>query len=230
MTAHAGKLQIDARRDVTEASTSASSPWNVNGRKLARGTVNEFLFDRFNPSTAYPSAKVAIDAMKQGGAIVWIDADSTLFPPALFAMGVSPHQLIIVRPRQLDLVRAAVQCLRCAGAAAVIVPLPAKITRVEARRIQLAAEHGNSLGILLRPSIADTYAASTRWLISPALGDRTTQRWNAQFVHGYGWRIGQTFVVERHRYEPDQFAAISLHPASTLAHRPRDQAAKRITA
>ena len=63
------------------------------------------------------------------------------------------------------------------------------------------------MGLLLRPMIATRtgfqappiYAAATRWLIEPAPGERTVQRWKVQLIHGHGGRVGKTVILEHSR-------------------------------
>jgi protein ImuA len=74
----------------------------------------------------------------------------------------------------------------------------AAVSRIAARRLQLAAERGGSVGILLRPTGRGdhVYAAATRWKVSPTNGERTTQRWTIQLLHGHGGRVGDTVILE----------------------------------
>jgi len=37
------------------------------------------------------------------------------------------------------------------------------------------------------------------WLVEPAPGGRTIQRWHLRFIHGYGGHVGQSFLLEKHR-------------------------------
>ena len=61
----------------------------------------------------------------------------------------------------------------CRHVGAVVALFMHRPTRVEVRRLQLAAEQGGGVGILLRPNLINSgsniYAAATRWLVSPAL-------------------------------------------------------------
>jgi protein ImuA len=90
--------------------------------------------------------------------------------------------------------------MRCKGVSATIAQV-GRLSRIEARRLQLAAEQGGGIGILLRPMDrnASVYAAASRWLVSPAQGLRTVQRWKIQLIHAHGGRIGQTVILEHHR-------------------------------
>jgi protein ImuA len=95
------------------------------------------------------------------------------------------------------------ECLRCRGVGAVIAA-PQRMSRIEARRFQLAAERGGGIGIFLRqtgrPRGGDSiYAAATRWLITPHPGERTIQRWTIQLLHGHGGRAGQSVILEQSR-------------------------------
>lgn len=227
VTAHAGKLYIDSCIDAWNES-SDSSPWNIG---LPTGQVHELLYpDNGNP----PIYLAALLASRQPntGSVILCDTTSALYPSALLEMSrVSPLQPLIVRARKEDLIWVVAECLRCVGARAVIATLPNRLTRVEARRLQLAAEKGNSLGVMLRPSSSEIYAASTRWLITPMRGERSIQKWRAEFVHGHGWRMGQSFIVERHRHAgPNHREKISVHSSSPLADRASDSATSRATA
>ncbi|HZL37905.1 MAG TPA: hypothetical protein VFC78_21485, partial [Tepidisphaeraceae bacterium] len=75
------------------------------------------------------------------------------------------------------------------------------LSRIEARRLQLAAERGGGVGILLRQTGRSSahHAAATRWLVRPAPGARTLQRWNIQLLHGHGGQLGKTLCLEHCR-------------------------------
>jgi protein ImuA len=115
------------------------------------------------------------------------------------------------------------ECLRCKGVSATIATIE-KLSRIEARRLQLAAETGGGIGILLRPldKRASIYAAVTRWLVAPMRGERTVQRWQIQLIHGHGGRAGSRhagIILEHHR-ENSIIQAHPLHSAAQLADRP----------
>src|SRR5688572_753879 len=135
------------------------------------------------------------------GTIVWCDPRGELYPPAVATMGIPLDRLYVLHPTTAaDHVWALAECLRCRGVGATVAPVE-KLSRIEARRLQLAAEQGGGAGILLRPldRTASIYAAATRWLVAPMRGERTVQRWRVQLIHGHGGRMGQTVVLEYHR-------------------------------
>jgi hypothetical protein len=111
------------------------------------------------------------------------------------------EKLFLLHPRsQTEQSWAIAECMRCRGVGATIAQVGG-LTRIEARRLQLAVERGGGVGILLRPldRNASIYAAATRWLVSPARGLRTVQRWKIQLLHAHGGRVGQTVFLEHHR-------------------------------
>jgi protein ImuA len=139
---------------------------------------------------------------------------------------------------EADEVWALTECLRCRGVAAVVAALPERrrgsgrrrrLSRVEARRLRLAAERGGGVGLLLRDAAdadaAGEHAAVTRWIVRPEPGDRHVQRWRIQLIFGHGGRVGQSIVLEHHR-DPHQplstprLAARPVRPAAELADRP----------
>lgn len=173
---------------------------------LARGAVHELLWnDRAHPVPLAPAILLASAAMRSveagaSGQLVVIDDDQTFFPPAVRAWGIVPEQLLLIRPNDPEQsLWALAECLRCSAITAVIAR-PGVLSRIDARRLQLAAEAGGSVGLLIRPtSRAHEYAAATRWVVTPAPGDVWLQRWTLQLIHGHGGHIGKTIVLERSR-------------------------------
>ena len=132
---------------------------------------------------------------------IWSDPRGEIYPPALASMGFDLTKTFLLRTsNDEDESWAVAECLRCRGVGAVIAASPAsrKMSRIEARRLQLAAERGGSVGILLRQTGrgADVYAAATRWKVAPTPGERTVQRWTIQLLHGHGGRVGETVILE----------------------------------
>jgi hypothetical protein len=186
------------------------------GRALARGVVHELLHDPGHAAPQFLAALVARSAAVAGRAVVWSDPHRTLYPPALAALGVGLDRLYVLRPRSpADEAWAVTECLRCRGVGAVVAA-PARVSRVEARRFQLAAEQGGTVGVLVRPlgRGTDVYAAATRWLVAPARGERTVQRWTVRLVHGHGGRVGEVVLLERCR------ETHSVRAVEQLADRP----------
>jgi protein ImuA len=160
----------------------------------------------------------------KAGAIVWSEPRHELYPPAIAGLGIPLDRLYLLHPQSTaDQIWAITECLRCRGIAATIAQID-RLSRIEARRLQLAAETGGGIGILLRPldRAASIYAAATRWLVAPMPGERTVQRWKIQLFHAHGGRIGSRpagIILEHHR-ENSTIKAHSLHPAAQLADRP----------
>ena len=184
---------------------------------FARGAVHEILCDPADGTPLFLAMLLARPA--SGAAIIWCDPKGTLYPPALAAHGIELERLFLLHPRVgADQTWAVAECLRCRGVAAVIAPIDYRLSRVEARRLQLSAERGGGVGILLRPadrSASSEHAAVTRWLVRPAPGERAVQRWNVQLIHGHGGRVGQAVILEYSR-ETNRVRAVEQladHPA-----------------
>lgn len=154
------------------------------------GTVHELLCDSHESLT--PAVWIVQSVLKDDNrAIIWSDPRNELYPPALAAMGIPLHRLLTLHPTSpADEVWAITQCMRCPAVCATIASIN-KLSKIEARRLQLAAERGGGIGILLRSSgkFSANYAAASRWRVSPARGDPVTQRWNLQNIHGHGGHI-----------------------------------------
>ena len=157
--------------------------------------------------------------------IIWCDPAAEFYPPAAAAAGVSLNNLYLLHPKTIaDQSWAVAECLRCPGVAAVVVAARG-LSRIEARRLQLAAERGGGVGIVMRPAGngSDQYAAATRWLVTPAPGQRTAQRWKMQLIHGHGGRVGQAVFLEYSR-ETNSVRAIEQLPDRSDESRPAERA------
>jgi hypothetical protein len=114
-----------------------------------------------------------------GGAVVWSDPKGELYPPALAAAGLPLDRLFLLRPKTADdEVWAVTECLRSRGVAATVAAL-GRLSDIQARRLQLAAERGGGVGLLLRATgkrAVAHYAAATRWLVTPRPLPRETDR------------------------------------------------------
>jgi protein ImuA len=107
--------------------------------------------------------------MKQGGACLWISVRRQLFPQALAAFNVKPHQVIFIDPAQeKDVLWAMEQALKCEGLAAVIAEVQ-EISITQSRRLQLAVESSKVTGFLLRndPRKLGANTCVARWMITP---------------------------------------------------------------
>ncbi|MGA2497172.1 MAG: hypothetical protein ABSH20_05495 [Tepidisphaeraceae bacterium] len=162
-----------------------------------------------------PAAILAFRA-RQTGFIAWIDPDRQIYPPALAALGIPLNCVLWIHPtKPRDLVWAIAECLRCPGVDVTIASPPA-LSRIEARRLQLAAETGGGIGLLLRPhNPGAIYAAATRWLITPVPATRDGRRWNIQLLHGHGGLTGQSIILEldHETYSLRTFVPVADRPA-----------------
>jgi hypothetical protein len=164
----------------------------------ASRTMNLETAGHWCPVAARSFVREAASGVTRSGAVIWSDPHHELYPPALSLHGIPLEQVYLLHPSEADQTWAVAECLRCKGVGAVVAAIP-RLTRVEARRLQLAAEAGGTTGIFLRPAGtggADIYSAATRWLVRPAPGLRTVQRWSIQLLHGHGGRVGHTVILE----------------------------------
>ena len=166
------------------------------GGVFARGAVHELLAKESHGKPLFLAALLA-RAAAGSGAVIWCDPNRELYPPAMASHGIPLKQLLLLRCSAAAQIWAITECLRCKGTSVVIAAV-GRLSRIQARRLQLAAETGGGVGILLRPAgpISQVYAAATRWLIKPAPGQRTVQRWTVQLLHGHGGRLDQSVTLE----------------------------------
>jgi protein ImuA len=140
------------------------------------------------------------------GSLLWIAAEPDAWPPGLAQFGISPADLVLVQARRpVDGLWAMEEALRCPGVAGALLVL-AELDMTAARRLQLAAEAGGALGLLLRPDSEEAVgatAALTRWRVGALSGagggphDLGDPRWRLEMLRGRGGRPGAWNLVWR---------------------------------
>jgi hypothetical protein len=130
---------------------TGDSPWRGEG-PLRYGMLVEWLSNLAQGGAATLSLLSAREACRSGGMFVVIDRLQHFYPPAATAWGIDLDRLLIVRPRDASEARwAAIQSLRSPAVAAVWAPFDRLDSR-QFRQLQLAAQAGRTLGLLLRPA------------------------------------------------------------------------------
>lgn len=133
-----------------------------------------------------------------GRSLLWIAPDPDAYPPGLANLGLDAARLILVRaPRAADALWAAEEALRSPAIAAVLLLGPAP-DLTAARRLQLAAETGGGIGLLLRetPEESGPGVALTRWRVSPRAAGAATPHhlgdpaWEIRLLRARGGRPG----------------------------------------
>jgi len=173
------------------------------GGGLARGGVHEVVAAEPGAAAGFCALLLARAAAGGRGAVLWIAREPDAWPPGLARFGLSPADLVLVQaPRPQDGLWAMEESLRCPGVAAALLDL-SELDMTAARRLQLAAEAGGALGLLLRPeSAAGATAALSRWRVEAlassggghALGD---PRWRLELQRCRGGRPGAWEVAWR---------------------------------
>jgi len=174
---------------------------------LRRGTLVEYLTSAAGSGAGTLALATAREACGEGRAFVVVDgsvidtlrvpfeADGTrsattthFYPSAIAAWGIDPSAMLVLRPvSEADALWTLDQALRCPGVGAVWARCGRLDTR-DFRRLQLAAEYGGTLGLLLRSARqrGQPTWADVQWEVR--CRSRETQR-NAPFVQMTPWRL-----------------------------------------
>ncbi len=133
-----------------------------------------------------------------GRSVLWIAPEPDAHPPGLATLGLDAARLILVRaPRPADALWAAEEALRSPAIAAALL-LGATPDLTATRRLQLAAETGGGIALLLRETAEDSGpgAALTRWRLTPRPAQDATQHhlsepvWEISLLRARGGRPG----------------------------------------
>ncbi|MEL7267667.1 MAG: hypothetical protein AAFP69_23050, partial [Planctomycetota bacterium] len=134
--------------------------------------------------------------------LVVVDGDGTFYPPAAIALGIPADRLIVLRPTSHgDMVWAIDQALRCPDVAAVWAGLGAWLDDRDARRFQLAAESGGTVGLMVRPAavIGRPTFADVRFHVQGAprlhASNHNGRSLRVTIARCRGGRVGQSAVL-----------------------------------
>jgi len=170
---------------------------------LARGAVHEVLADAPGSGAAFCATLLA----RTGGTVFWIGAGGdgmVAWPQGLAPFGLDPARLVLVRAAcPSDALWAMEEVLRCPAVTGAVLALGAggdggpDLTAT--RRLQLAAEAGGALGLLLRPDGAfiPQTATTSRWRVGP-LGTAEELEdpcWRLELLRMRGGRPGGPWTV-----------------------------------
>ena len=146
--------------------------------------------------------------LQQPGTIVVLDTTNDFYPPAAAAWGVDLRKLIMIRchafdawetsrrQRRADIIWTLDQCLRCPAVIAVWCYLPHLDAR-SFRRLQLAAEEGGSVGLLIRDAAAQTQPSwADLRLAVKSLPATEHWRWEIEILRSRPAAAGKRTFVE----------------------------------
>ncbi|MDQ1078027.1 ImuA family protein [Pseudoroseomonas cervicalis] len=166
---------------------------------LARGALHEVM-------AADPGAALGFCALllgRAGGTVLWIAPRSdALWPPGLRPLGLPVERLVLARYRQpQEGLWALEEALRSPALAGALLQIPS-LPMLAARRLQLAAEAGGGIGLLLRdaaaadpdgPAPGGAANALTRWHIASEPGGEAPDAapvWRLRLLRCRGGRPG----------------------------------------
>ncbi|WP_417739196.1 ImuA family protein [Rosistilla oblonga] len=159
-----------ARRPESQAISSGIEPLDalLPQAGYPPGSLVEWIDVGHAGGAAWLSLTGAVAAHRHtGGKVVIVDTERTFYPPAAIAAGLPADAIVLLQPKSReDLIWSLDQSLRCSAVAAVWGRV-GNLQDNDARRLQLAAETGATLGMLLRPATAirQTSWAEVRWQV-----------------------------------------------------------------
>ena len=123
---------------------------------------------------AAPALFAAGILARRPGTVVWIGRETEVFAAGLLDAGLDPRRVVFVDAGKFGLL-AMEEALGVADVAGVVCELEGRLDLVTSRRLQLAAEGSEVLGLLIRrsrrfddPVLRQPSAAATRWRIGCA--------------------------------------------------------------
>ena len=135
---------------------------------LPSGAVTEILCSLDGGGATTLALRAALAAAGRSRWVVVVDTRGDFYPPAAWRMGVNVDRLVVIRRLGLrEALWAVDQTLRCSAVAAVVAPVN-QLEDAVSRRLQLAAESGDALGLLLRPATGRRHSfAAVQMLVEP---------------------------------------------------------------
>ena len=193
---------------------------------FVRGSVIEWLSAAEGSGAATLAWHTARQAARRGGAVVVVDRAAEFYP---LALPTEPplelvSRLLLLRPRSpADEVWCWYQALRCPSVA-VVIGRAESLEERDSRRLQLAAETGSGLGLLIRPATAERLPcwADIRLLSEPQPASRPRcRRWRVSPLRCRGIPDGQSIFLESDDETGDVRAAPRLADSATRSRAQR---------
>jgi protein ImuA len=186
-----------ADRSRIDLGIPALEDWLPDGR-LAAGSLVELLSPADGAGALTLALFMSRHACWQHKVLVVVDHQGHFYPPAAARLGIDLDRLIVVHPRTpQDAALAVDQSLRAAAVGSVLC-WQDRLTTPAFRRLQLAAEIGGGLGLLLRPSTAQRAPsfAALRILVAPVASSEATRRIRLDLLRCRGGKTGQSTILE----------------------------------
>ena len=163
---------------------------------LDRGAVHDVLSDDIGAAIGF----CALTLGRAAGNIVWIGAAPDLWPPGLATFGLSAADIVFVDAfKAQDALWAFEEALRSPGTVGAVCMIQGSPPGLIAnRRLQLAAEAGGGIGLLLMQAVDRVLpsASRTRWRVGAAPGPCSGDpRWHVALVRCAGGRPADWLVA-----------------------------------
>ena len=162
---------------------------------------------------------------------LWVAGREDLYAPGLVALGLDPGRLVLGCAPDDAAVLAAMEAGLRGGAFAAVVAEAGRLSRIAARRLQLACLKHGRMGLVLHRwpygraahAVEEAPSAVTRWRIGgvPSGGPFAPPRWRLALVHARGGVPGEWIVEagERDAADPVRVVAELADPAAAAQRR-----------
>ncbi|MCR9196688.1 MAG: hypothetical protein NXH88_18270 [Hyphomonas sp.] len=181
------------------------------GIQLRRGRVHEV-----TGAGADMFAVLAAAAHEQSLLWIGLHRDIVTLNPAGLQAHLKIEQMILVEAvSRGELLWAADQALRAPGGFCVILDMPDTLSLKESRRLQLAAEQGGGIGLILLRGPANTTAAQTRWDCQPFCAEQPAWDWTC--LKGKNGETGRWRMTRKGPQKRGQNAKDTLHMATAAS-------------
>jgi protein ImuA len=185
-------------------------------RGLPAGSLMEWLEPGMGSGADTLALWAAVRARRPNELLIVIDSRGDFYPLGAAALGLDVSTTVVIRPRDpSESLWTLEQSLRTAGVGVVVCPWRHLSPQVF-RRLQLAAEKGGSLGVLLRPMRArgDPSFAEVRWAVqSLPCRENGARRWRVELGRARRQMTGGSVELELR----DDDGGLHLVPAVVAA-------------
>lgn len=157
--------------------------------RLAAGVLVELLGEQPGSGLWSVALALAAAACCDGRGLLLVDVQRQFYPPAAVVWGLDLQRMLVVRPATARAgLSALAEGLRC-PALGLAVGWFEQISSTDSRRLQLAAESGGGVGVLLRPAAArrERSFARVRLRVAALPSEDGVRRLMVEALH---WRAG----------------------------------------